>query len=120
MQKSINIFLTNNFERCLLEVKSCTLMKGHLALFPDAKTRRGRKHLEDLIRGRREDFRASILFLIQRPGAEIFSSHDEVDPLFGKTLRKAASKGVEILAYDSQLVGNRMLFGNRVSVELGG
>jgi len=47
-----DFFLANEHERCLLEVKSCTLVKDGVAMFPDAKTERGRRHVRDLAKAR--------------------------------------------------------------------
>jgi sugar fermentation stimulation protein A len=87
-------------EKYYLEVKSVTLVKdGRMALFPDAPTERGVRHLEDLIEAKKEGYGAGILFCIQRPDALYFSPYDENDPLFGNTLRAAKEAGVNIMAY---------------------
>jgi len=96
-----DFFLTNGIDRCIIEAKSCTLVKNGKALFPDAPTERGRRHVLELIEAKKEGYRACILFLIQRPDADSFSSNDEVDPKFGEELRKALNHGVEIYAYRS-------------------
>lgn len=96
-----DFFLTNSIERCILEAKSCTLVKNGRALFPDAPTERGRRHVLELIEAKEEGYRACILFLIQRPDADFFSSNDEVDPKFGEALRKALKYGLEVYAYRS-------------------
>ncbi|MCP8320499.1 MAG: DNA/RNA nuclease SfsA [archaeon] len=94
-----DFFLTNGIERCIIEAKSCTLVKNGKALFPDAPTERGRRHVLELIEAKKEGYRACILFLIQRPDANSFSLNDEVDPKFGEALREASMHGVEIYAY---------------------
>ncbi|MCP8317328.1 MAG: DNA/RNA nuclease SfsA, partial [archaeon] len=91
-----DFFLTNGIERCIIEAKSCTLVKNGKALFPDAPTERGRRHVLELIKAKKEGYRACILFLIQRPDANSFSPNDEVDPKFGEALREALKHGVEI------------------------
>ncbi len=48
-----DFLLTDGTEKCLLEAKSCTLVEGRRALFPDAPTERGRRHILDLIEARR-------------------------------------------------------------------
>ena len=113
-----DFFLANQYERCLLEVKSCTLLKDGVALFPDAITRRGKRHLEDLVKAKTEGYRACALFVIQRTGATRFSPNDKADPEFGKGLRNAALNGVEIFAYNSELIGNRVILRSEVDVEL--
>lgn len=48
-----------------LEVKSCTLFSKNGAMFPDAVTERGRRHLLHLSSLRDKGIRAGILFLVQ-------------------------------------------------------
>lgn len=96
-------FLLDGDERglppCLLEVKSVTLVQDGVALFPDAPTLRGARHLDELARARSEGLRAAVLFLVQRPDARCFRPHDRQDPPFGEALRRAAAQGVEVYAY---------------------
>jgi sugar fermentation stimulation protein A len=82
-----------------VEVKSVTLVEGSKALFPDAPTERGRRHLEDLMRARREGFDAAVVFIVQRQDAQSFSPNDGVDPAFARTLRDASRQGVRVYCY---------------------
>lgn len=75
-------FFLQNHRPCLVEVKSCTLVKKGRALFPDAVTLRGRKHLKTLVDARRIGFQACILFIIQRNDITTFSPNDVTDPDF--------------------------------------
>ena len=86
--------------RCYLETKSVTLVEdGGVALFPDAPTTRGVKHLHTLIQAAAEGHRAGAILVVQRSDAACLSPHDESDPEFGRTLREAKSAGVDVLAY---------------------
>ncbi len=85
---------------CYVEIKNCTLVTDGEACFPDAVTTRGRKHLEELIALVAGGNRCAMFFLIQRMDAAFFRPADHIDPEYGKALRKAAKKGVEILAWD--------------------
>jgi len=82
----------------LVEVKSCTLVRDRVALFPDAPTDRGRRHLLELAKAHQEGYRATVVFVIQREDAELFMPNDETDPDFGTALRKVAAGGVETIA----------------------
>jgi sugar fermentation stimulation protein A len=86
--------------RCYVEVKNCTLVEDGNACFPDAKTSRGLKHLQELERLYRSGCRSVMFFLIQRMDAERFRPADHIDPDYGKGLRKVVKAGVEILVYD--------------------
>ncbi len=83
-----------------MEVKGVTLEEERTALFPDAPTERGVKHLRGLIRAREEGFEAYVLFLIQMKGIRRFSPNDRTHPAFGEALRDADRAGVHILALD--------------------
>ncbi|MCP8304392.1 MAG: DNA/RNA nuclease SfsA [archaeon] len=113
-----DFLLVNGQEPCLLEVKSCTLVKDGVALFPDAKTERGRRHLRDLMKGKKEGYRACVLFIVQRTDALFFAPNDETDPEFGKVLRDATVKGVEVYAYYSEFIENKITLKGKVRVEL--
>jgi len=98
-----DFFLANEHERCLLEVKSSTLVKDGVAMFPDAKTERGRRHVTDLAKAKKEGYRACVMFIVQRTDAHMFAPDDETDPEFGKALRNAAKEGVEVYAYKIEI-----------------
>ncbi|MEE9600243.1 MAG: DNA/RNA nuclease SfsA [Thermoplasmata archaeon] len=98
-------FLLRNGADCYLEVKSCTLVVDGVALFPDAPTERGRRHLEELATAAESGLRAAILFVVQRPDVAIFRPNDESDPEFAAALRQAHLRGVEVYAYRSRFDG---------------
>jgi len=97
----IDIHLSNDKweDDCFVEVKGVTLVKDQVAMFPDAPTERGRKHLNELIKLRKNGHRAVVFFLIQHPNGSRFRPNWENDPEFAKTLAIAHSEGVEILVY---------------------
>lgn len=113
-----DFFLANEHERCLLEVKSCTLVKDGVAMFPDAKTERGRRHVRDLAKAREEGYRACVLFIVQRTDASVFAPNDETDPEFGKALRDAFFKGVEIYACKVEIYDAFSLFSLSSKLEI--
>ncbi|MBB5021092.1 DNA/RNA nuclease SfsA [Desulfurispira natronophila] len=84
---------------CYVEVKSVTLAVGRQGRFPDAVTKRGQKHLQELQEMAAQGQRAVLLFLVQRMGVDSFHPADEIDPQYGQLLREAQQSGVEVLAY---------------------
>ena len=88
---------------CYVEVKNCTLVENGIARFPDAVTARGQKHLAELGRLVKAGNRAAMFFLIQRMDANLFHPADDIDPVYGRELRKAHAAGVEIVAYDVRI-----------------
>ncbi|MFH1487877.1 MAG: DNA/RNA nuclease SfsA [Pseudomonadota bacterium] len=99
----IDLLLEKDHERCLIEIKNCTLVEKGTAFFPDAVTSRGLKHLVELQNQVRSGDRAVMFYLIQRMDAKVFRPADHIDPAYGRELRKAFKKGVEILVYDVTL-----------------
>jgi sugar fermentation stimulation protein A len=101
-----------------LEVKSCTLVVEGVAIFPDAPTERGRRHLSELIKAKREGWRACILFVVQRSDAQRFAPNDATDPAFGALLRKAVKEGIEVYAYVARFIGHKIMLNGKIEVEL--
>lgn len=99
----LDFTLEGQGRRCFVEVKSVTLVRGGLALFPDAPTLRGCRHVEELHRAVAEGERAAIVFVVQRDDADAFAPNDEADPAFGSALRRAVEEGVEVYAYACQV-----------------
>jgi sugar fermentation stimulation protein A len=79
------------------------MKEGELALFPDAVTERGRKHLNTLIRVKKAGMRAVMLYVVQRMDVRIFSPARDIDPAYGKTLDKAIRNGVEIIVVQARV-----------------
>lgn len=86
-----------------VEVKGVTLVSVGLAMFPDAPTTRGTKHLLELVDAVGEGYRAAVLFVAQRGDVERFTPNDRMDPDFGEALRKARERGVEVHAVSSRV-----------------
>lgn len=87
-------------EKCYVEIKNCTLVESGIALFPDAVTTRGQKHLDELVRLKKEGHRAVIFYLIQRMDAAVFTPAALIDPDYARKLKHAVENGVEILTRD--------------------
>ncbi len=118
----LDFMLSKNKERCFVEVKGVTLVNGQKALFPDAPTTRGVKHLKELIKIKSQGDRAVVLFMCMRDDPIDFSPNEETDPNFSKQLQEAERNGVEILVYklnpiirESKLI---LQFNNKIKVSL--
>ncbi|MEO1391498.1 MAG: DNA/RNA nuclease SfsA [Cyanobacteria bacterium J06634_5] len=92
-----------------LEVKNTTWTQGNRALFPDTVTTRGQKHLRELTE-LVPDARAVMVYFINRSDCDEFSPGDTTDPTYGKLLRAAAKKGVEILPCRFQITPKDIRF----------
>ncbi|MGZ3805134.1 MAG: DNA/RNA nuclease SfsA [Pseudobdellovibrionaceae bacterium] len=94
----LDFALMNNAsdKKHFIEVKNVTLAEGKTAMFPDAETTRGQKHLRELMSLMAAGHTAEILFTVQRNDCDRFSSADEIDPEYGRLLREAYKKGLRI------------------------
>lgn len=75
-----------------LEVKSCTLSANGIAMFPDAVTERGRRHLQSLAQMNREGKRGALLFLVHHGNAKVFLPDYHTDFAFSLAFRDAEDK----------------------------
>lgn len=83
----------------LVETKSCNLVEDGLALFPDAPTVRGTRHLRELAEAVDLGYRAAVAWFVQRDDAQAFATHVEADPDFAIAFKEARTRGVEAYAY---------------------
>lgn len=97
----LDIMLTAADHKTYIEVKNCSLVDDGYALFPDAVTARGTKHLNELIRLVKDGHTGIIFYLIQRLDADRFKPAADIDPTYTETLRTATSQGVLVLAYQA-------------------
>lgn len=107
-----------NGEKGWLEVKGVTLAEDHIARFPDAPTERGVKHVYELCKAVKEDYKGFVLFVIQMTGIQQFEPNDRTHRAFGDALRQAVKKGVAVLAYDCKVTEDTLELKNQIPVML--
>ena len=112
----IDLLLEGPAGCCFVEVKNATMIDSNRALFPDAVTTRGQKHLNELMRVVREGNRGVIFFTVQRGDCESVSPADGIDPEYGRLLRMALSCGVEAFAYRALITPEEILLTRRLPV----
>jgi sugar fermentation stimulation protein A len=83
-------------KRVLVEIKGVTLVEETLALFPDAPTVRGTKHIHELKKAIEEKYEAAVVFFIKRSDATAFQPNMTMDPSFSKALLSAMEAGVKV------------------------
>lgn len=106
--------------RCYVEVKSVTLKERARALFPDAVTERGRKHLDALARLVKGGRRAAMLYVVMRAGCRAFAPAAVIDPVYARALARAARAGVEVHSVRCMADERGLCFGEALPVELVG
>ena len=100
LNSRFDIGLITNGQQMLIEIKSVNLVEDSHAMFPDAPTIRGNRHIRELIEAQSVGLKAGIVFIIQRPDASTFSPHWGMDPAFSESLLLAKKNGLFIKAYN--------------------
>ncbi|MGI6587043.1 MAG: DNA/RNA nuclease SfsA [Lutisporaceae bacterium] len=103
-------------ESCYIEVKGVTLEIEGTALFPDAPTERGARHMRELAAARREGYRAAVIFLVQMDDIKVFSPNKLMDCNFAEALSFARSEGVEVYSYNCRVSEGEIVINERVKV----
>ncbi|MGA1820053.1 MAG: DNA/RNA nuclease SfsA [Thermoplasmatota archaeon] len=99
-----------NGRELYIEVKGCSLTRDGIALFPDAPTSRGTRHVRELIEVVKTGKRAGMILLVLGPRAECFMPNSETDPDFAIAFREALDIGVEIRPLGFELIEDRILY----------
>jgi sugar fermentation stimulation protein A len=102
---------------CYVEVKNVTaaVSKG-VALFPDAVSERGAKHLRELMRLKAAGLRPVQVYCVQRGDVAEVRPADAIDPDYGRTLRQALEAGVEVMAYRAKVSAREIRIERRIPV----
>jgi sugar fermentation stimulation protein A len=102
----------------LVETKSCTRVEEGVALFPDAPTTRGARHLRQLARAAQSGMRAAVIWLIQREDAHRLQLDARADPELAQAGREAADAGVLLCAYLCSITLRRIAITKAVPVDV--
>ncbi len=95
-----------------LEVKGCTLVRDGFALFPDAPTERGTRHVEEIIK-----HKGIILILILRKARE-FAPNKETDPKFTEKLIEARKSGIKIIPVQLRFDGKTIYYIGKIPLSI--
>ncbi len=113
-----DVYAENDNEKCFIEVKNVTMKDSNKAIFPDAVTSRGQKHLKTLIEVKKSGIRAVMFYVIQRQDIEIFAPAKQIDPDYAKRLNKAHENGVEIIPYMAKVSPEGIELSKKLPFEL--
>lgn len=113
-----DIYLETETDKIFVEVKGVTLEKDGTALFPDAPTERGVKHLKELQKAVLDGYKAYVLFVIQMDNISHFEPNKETHPEFAEELKNAQKNGVTVLAYNCTVTPDEIKIHNKVNVVL--
>lgn len=113
-----DIYAENEHEKCFIEVKNVTMKVDNFARFPDAKTTRGKKHLETLMEVKKQGMRAVMVYIIQRTDIDTFGPAWDIDPEYAETLVKAYKNGVKIIPLMAKVTHTQIEIHKEVKFEL--
>lgn len=111
-----DFYIETTTGKILVEVKGVTLEEDGVALFPDAPTERGVKHITELISSLDDGYEAYIVFIIQMKDVLYFTPNIRTHQAFGDALKLAKAKNVNIIALDCEVTKNTIKAGDFVEV----
>lgn len=100
----LDLLLERGDEKIYVEIKNCSLVEDGWAMFPDAVTTRGTKHLNELANLVEQGHQGIIFFCIQRSDANKFRPAAHIDPVYAETLAEVSKKGVTVIAYQAEVL----------------
>jgi len=112
-----DFLISNNKEKCFLEVKNVTLLRNkNIAEFPDAITSRGTKHLNELVSAKKKGFQSCMLYLIQREDCKTFKIAEDIDKDYKFAFDKAIKAGVKMICYNCILSNEEVKLKNQIEI----
>ncbi len=102
-----------------MEVKNVTLSREKsIAEFPDAVTTRGLKHINELLKASKKNYKIFILYLIQRDDCKSFTIAKDIDPDYAEALTKAVKNKLKILCYDCKFSLKGIKLNNKIKIKI--
>ena len=114
-----DFLVSNEKHKAFIEVKNVTLSrKKSLAEFPDAVTTRGLKHINELLKASKKNYKIFILYLIQRDDCKSFTVAKDIDPNYATALKKAINNKLKILCYDCKFSSKGIKLNNKIKLKI--
>ena len=113
-----DIYLETKNKKVFIEVKGVTLEQDNIVSFPDAKTERGVKHVNELIKAKKEGYECYVIFVIQMSDVEYFTPNRKMHKELADALKEASECGINILAYDCNVTSDSIKIKDSVKVIL--
>tara|TARA_B100001564_G_scaffold276203_1_gene237975 strand:+ start:240 stop:935 length:696 start_codon:yes stop_codon:yes gene_type:complete len=114
-----DFLITDKKYKAFIEVKNVTLSrKKTLAEFPDAITTRGLKHINELLKASKKNYKIFIIYLIQRNDCKSFTIAKDIDPNYAKALSNAVKNKLKILCYDCKFSSKGIKLNNKIKLQI--
>jgi len=112
-------FFINKKDRAFIEIKNVTLSRiKKLAEFPDAVTVRGLKHINELIKASKKNYKIFILYLVQREDCKNFTIAKDIDPSYASALKKAVKNKLNVLCYDCKFSSKGIKLNKKIKINI--
>lgn len=105
-------------KKTFIEVKGVTLENDGVVSFPDAPTKRGTKHINELIECIGDGYEAYIIFVVQMKDVLYFKPNEENDPDFANALKRAKNSGVGIIAIDCLVTEDSIIAKDKINLQI--
>jgi len=114
-----DFLITETNSKKFIEVKNVTLSRTNkLAEFPDAKTSRGAKHIDELLKAKIKGYDIYLMFVIQRDDCDQFSIARDIDPKYADLLSDAIKKKLNILCYDCKFSPKGIKLNKQIKIKI--
>ena len=114
-----DFLVSNKNEKAFIEVKNVTLSREkNIAEFPDAITSRGLKHVNELLKASKKNYKIFLFYLIQRDDCNSFTIAKDIDPAYASALNKAVKNKLNILCYDCKFSSKGIKLNNKIKLIL--
>lgn len=114
----LDLLVEDKNGKTYIEVKNCSMAIDGIAMFPDAVTARGAKHLDELMELVQRGENAVIFFLVQRGDTSRFRPAQHIDPVYSEKLREAQGRGVRLLAYQADVTPEGIQLARPLPIDL--
>lgn len=115
-QSRLDFLLRAGARDIYMEVKNCSLAQDGVALFPDAVTARGTRHLLELEKLMAAGQRGALIFCVQRADAKRFAPAAAIDPVYAETLARVCDRGLTVLAYQAEVRPGMLRIARKIPV----
>ena len=114
-----DFLVSNKKEKALIEVKNVTLSREKkIAEFPDAITTRGLKHINELLKASKKNYKIFLFYLIQRDDCNSFTIANDIDPVYANAINKAVKNKLNILCYDCKFSSKGIKLNNKIKFKI--
>lgn len=113
-----DFYVEEGERKAFIEVKGVTLELDGIAMFPDAPTERGVKHLSELCRCVEIGYEGYIVFVVKMREIKYFTPNIQTHPQFAYQLKKSVELGVRALALECEVTEDSLDIKRRLPIKL--